>query len=626
MGNTVTAEQRDTNLSIAAEKGQVKEVGELLKKGADPNKRLADGERRHRTSLHRAAKTKNNVDVLTKLLNYIKDVDATDDDGNTALHLAAGYYNNSAVVQTLLHAKPNCQIQNNQEETALHSAVSNGSDWKVIELLLLADSDPNVPDYKGNTPLHVCASMRGYDAIITGMLLRFGANPNLKNEEGQTALHVAAKHGSKAVLLLLKFHAKVRLRDKEGKKASELAATDDIREILLHEEECLLERTVRVESISPRGTSQMDSPRRSTIYDVHNNVNNYYSHNGGMSPNNPETYFWADDLQQWRGYGGDGVIHLPDKSDIVIPPQAVPQGTSLKVKISRPRERESDDIPEFDFELYDFEFDIKVDLPGTLLLAPWMGESGPLTPLSPTSNQPPTFSGYCVEGGDRWKSLRHLGCQINGVPSLHFRLHKEKGQPMTYKIPLPTRRSTTEIKITRPILPNSSLNGHCDVTEILERDSSLHSESSLSSDDEIIDQENRIEKELEAQGEEDTESDHVEVSHNNDGADLSCAFQDDEPQDEEIANIQEQDRNVIQEEDHPDDAASHPHQDIDVGEDLTHSEDSIRYTHPIDPALETIIEDKGETPVVYSSSDSDDSITMDDVIDFKFASKKVDSD
>ena len=194
------------------------------------------------------------------------------------------------------------------------------------------------------------------------------------------------------------------------------------------------------------------------------------------------------------------------------------------------------------------------------------------------------------------------------------------------QIPLPTRRSTTEINITRPILPNSSLNGHCDVTEILERDSSQHSESSLSSDDEIIDQENRREKELEAQEEEDTESDHVEVSHNNDGADLSCAFQDDEPHDEENANIQEQDRNVIQEEDHLDDAASHPHQDIDVGEDLTHSEDSIRYTHPIDPALETIIEDKGETPVVYSSSDSDDSITMDDVIDFKFASQKVDSD
>ena len=74
MGNTITQEERDENLSIAAEKGQTETVDMWLKKGADPNRGLEDGERKKRTSLHRAAKTKNNVDVLTKLLSYVKDV------------------------------------------------------------------------------------------------------------------------------------------------------------------------------------------------------------------------------------------------------------------------------------------------------------------------------------------------------------------------------------------------------------------------------------------------------------------------------------------------------------------------------------------------------------------------
>lgn len=74
MGNSPTQEQKDTNLSVAAERGEVVKVDKLLKDGADPNKALKDGERLKRTSLHRAAKTKNNVDVLTKLLTCIKDV------------------------------------------------------------------------------------------------------------------------------------------------------------------------------------------------------------------------------------------------------------------------------------------------------------------------------------------------------------------------------------------------------------------------------------------------------------------------------------------------------------------------------------------------------------------------
>jgi len=74
MGNNPSAEEQDAELSSAAEQGKVTRVESLLRKGADPNKRTVDPERKARTCLHRAAKTKNNVNVLTKLLDYIKDV------------------------------------------------------------------------------------------------------------------------------------------------------------------------------------------------------------------------------------------------------------------------------------------------------------------------------------------------------------------------------------------------------------------------------------------------------------------------------------------------------------------------------------------------------------------------
>ena len=37
-------------------------------------------------------------------------------------------------------------------------------------------------------------------------------------------------------------------------------------------------------------------------------------------------------MGKWKEFGGDAIIHLPDKSDIVVPPHAVPRGTCVKVE------------------------------------------------------------------------------------------------------------------------------------------------------------------------------------------------------------------------------------------------------------------------------------------------------
>lgn len=83
---------------------------------------------------------------------------------------------------------------------------------QTIESLLKVGADPNIPSRDGSTSLHACASLRGIDPLIPGLLLRCGANPNLKNKHaGQTPLHVAAMTANKAVLLMLQYRAKVRL-------------------------------------------------------------------------------------------------------------------------------------------------------------------------------------------------------------------------------------------------------------------------------------------------------------------------------------------------------------------------------------------------------------------------------
>nr|XP_002123609.1 uncharacterized protein LOC100178965 [Ciona intestinalis] len=619
MGNSMTPEQRDVALSEAAEGGMVKKVDSLLKRGANPNRKFS--ERRSRTSLHTAAKTKNNVNVLTKLLQHIKDVDETDEDGNTALHLAAGYYNNISFVETLLNAGPNCKIQNKNGETALHSAINGGNEWKIIELLLRAESDPNVADFNGNTPLHLCASKRGVDPMLPGMLLRFAANPNLKNEDGQTALHVASKTGNKSVLLLLKFHAKVRIRDKDGKKASEIAATDDIREILLCEERELEERTTRQSQSSLTRTSSRASQSSD---DVTGKTPTYYL-NGEAS--------WAELQNDWKGSGGDGVIHLPDKSDIVVPPQSVPYGTTVKLNITPSKKQDSnveteDEIPEFDFDLYNFEIDIKLDLPGIVMSQSWTSDSQILPSHSSSTSSPAAFTGMCMEGRNRWKSTREVACKRDGMVAMHFRLSREKSTPLSYKEPPPKQRSAIEVDVTRPTrngrfspeIQNMRYLNLDDIGPAVELES--QSPSLTSSDDE---------SDIDDVGEDNTMSMYREGD----------MFEEEPPRADVITTYD--DVTAMEEEKH--DAYDRLNNIEYYGNFAPKEEEEqvMRYDqHPIDPALDTIPEETNSITEFYENptsssgssevdpvlSDDDDinfDVTLDDVDSFQNAMKEKNS-
>ena len=224
------------------------------------------------------------LDVFTRLLPTLKDVDVQDDEGHTLLHYAVGT-GSVDFVQAMLTAKPSLSKADKNQETPVHVAVSNGMQ-KTVELLLTVDPKvpegerPFVPLAAGSGSVEVLqwllkhgykdvetaggkvgglftaaqagawsafqvlaegrseslkavdedgASIAHYAAAggsekILKALQKAGIGFNTANKAGETPLHVAAKAGkSGAVAWLLKNGADPAAADGAGKKAADYA-------------------------------------------------------------------------------------------------------------------------------------------------------------------------------------------------------------------------------------------------------------------------------------------------------------------------------------------------------------------------------------------------------------------
>uniref|UniRef100_A0ABD2VZP1 Uncharacterized protein n=1 Tax=Trichogramma kaykai TaxID=54128 RepID=A0ABD2VZP1_9HYME len=186
-----------TPLHKAIDKGNIKLVEILLRRGARPN--LADDKKI--TPLHAICKRKNGDDGLLKRffeindeLNQLVEVDTKNEEGSTPLHLALSH-GCKKLNQLLLekHADPN--LANAEGHTPLHVICQREDDDVDLVKMLFEMSDKfNKPiqidarDKSGCTPLHL--ALNGGHEQIAEWLLRRGADLNSANAQGSTPLHL----------------------------------------------------------------------------------------------------------------------------------------------------------------------------------------------------------------------------------------------------------------------------------------------------------------------------------------------------------------------------------------------------------------------------------------------------
>ncbi|MDY6985652.1 MAG: ankyrin repeat domain-containing protein [Candidatus Thermoplasmatota archaeon] len=154
-----------TPLMLAAAKGDVRRVRDLIAKGADVNARNKWGA----TALMYAVNHSGSVEVAKILIENGADVNARDNNG----------------------------------ETALIDATDRGN-REMVKLLLESGADVNARTNDGVTALTYATARRNRDLVR--LLLENGADVDIKDEKGDTALDYASKN--------------INMKDSRGKAVS----------------------------------------------------------------------------------------------------------------------------------------------------------------------------------------------------------------------------------------------------------------------------------------------------------------------------------------------------------------------------------------------------------------------
>ncbi|KAM4630606.1 SH3 and multiple ankyrin repeat domains protein 2 [Polymixia lowei] len=193
------AETGETPLTFAAHLDNVVELIKVLKNGgAHLDFRAKDG----MTALHKAARSKNQVTLMT-LLELGASPDYKDSRGLTPVYHSVVVGGDPGCCELLLHhhASVCCQDENGWHEA--HQACRHGH-VQHLEHLLFYGADMSAQNASGNTALHICA-LYNQDNCARVLLVR-GADKEVKNYNSQSPFQVSIIAGNFELAELIKNH------------------------------------------------------------------------------------------------------------------------------------------------------------------------------------------------------------------------------------------------------------------------------------------------------------------------------------------------------------------------------------------------------------------------------------
>ncbi len=199
-----------TALHVAAARGRVRVLRELLTHGANPNKRT----KKECTALHYAVYNGKPLFAIQALLEHGANPNAGDKIGNGSLHLIASrmdYLVDAKIFPLLLQHGADVNLQNQHGRSPLHYS----NMLEMIKRLVANGADVNLKDFvKQETPLHRLAQTISSYAVK--LLLDSGANVNARNINNMTPLHKAALQARLDTMqVLLNAGADVNIQDVE---------------------------------------------------------------------------------------------------------------------------------------------------------------------------------------------------------------------------------------------------------------------------------------------------------------------------------------------------------------------------------------------------------------------------
>ncbi len=164
--------------------GDIKEIEALIFAGA--NLEYIE-DRKQGKNILMLASEKGRIDVVERILAYVKDVDDWDMNGNTALVYAC-QNENWDVVEELIKIGADVNIIGNSGQTV----ISYIKDEERLKKMIDMGMDVNIKDEHGNTALIM--AIKNKDIELAKYLIEKGADVKLCNDDGRSAICVAIEN------------------------------------------------------------------------------------------------------------------------------------------------------------------------------------------------------------------------------------------------------------------------------------------------------------------------------------------------------------------------------------------------------------------------------------------------